>query len=50
MEVAHSKLCPKLHGKILRWVDDEQFIILCQGREIIGHKQYWRVMNEADCF
>lgn len=49
MEVAYSKLCTKLHGKILRWLDDNQFIVLCQGHEIIGHKQYWSVTNEADC-
>ena len=41
-EIAHSILCPKLYGQIVRWIDDEQFIVQCGCREIIGHKKYWR--------
>lgn len=49
IEVAYSKLCAKLSGKIVRWIDDSQFIVLCGGREVIGNRQYWSITNEADC-
>ena len=44
-ETAHSKLCHSLFGEIVRWIDDEQFIVRCCCREIIGHKRYWRVCD-----
>lgn len=44
-ETAHSKLCPQLYGKIIRWIDDEQFVVLRGCREIIGNKKYWRISD-----
>lgn len=44
-ETAHSKLLPQLHGQIIRWFNDEEFVILCGYREIIGHKKFWRISD-----
>lgn len=41
--IARSKLIPRMCGPILRWIDDEQFIVLYRGREILGHRDYWEV-------
>lgn len=48
METAYSTLCPTLYGKIVRWIDDVHFIALCKGREVLGHRDYWRIVNEAN--
>lgn len=45
-ETASSKLCPRLYGEIVRWIDNEHFIVRCGGREMIGNKAYWRVGDE----
>jgi hypothetical protein len=42
-ETASSKLCPRLYGEIVRWIDYDYFIVRCGGREMIGSKAYWRV-------
>ena len=44
-QYATSMLVPTLHGKILRWIDDDQFIVLCKGREVLGTKEYWSIRN-----
>ena len=44
---AKSKLLPRLHGQIVRWVDAEHFIVLVRGeKEVLAHKDYWEVHHE----
>lgn len=43
-----SKLLPQLTGHILRWIDDQQFIISVINRdgnrgEMIGHREFWEI-------
>lgn len=40
---AHSRLCHGLFGEIIKWIDDAQFIVLCNCREILANKKYWRI-------
>lgn len=42
-QIAHSKFCNGLFGEVVKWLDENQFIVRCGCREIIGHKQYWRI-------
>jgi hypothetical protein len=43
--IAHSDLVPGLHGRIIRFIDEDHFIILVDGKEILCNKNYWRVEN-----
>ena len=36
-----SKLNPRIHGHIIRWLDSNHFIMVRRGTEILGHKDYW---------
>lgn len=36
-----SKLIPRLHGHIVRWVDKDHFIVSVRGVEILANKEYW---------
>lgn len=36
-----SKLIPRMHGHIMRWIDKNHFIVLVKGVEILAHKEYW---------
>lgn len=47
-QTAYSKLCLQLSGEIIKWLDDNQFIVRIGCREIVGNKQYWRV-EDGDC-
>lgn len=45
-QTAQSNLLPQhLWGEIVRWIDDDHFIIRIGCREIIGNKQYWRITD-----
>ena len=44
---ASSNLVPSLFGKVIRWIDDFQFVVCCNGREILGDKRYWRITSDV---
>ena len=44
-QIAHSILLPQLYGEIIRWLDDDQFVVCIGNREMIGSKKYWRIDN-----
>ena len=37
----YSKVLPCMVGKFVRWLNDEEFIVLVKGKELIGHKDFW---------
>lgn len=43
---AQSKLNPRLFGKIIKWIDADQFIVNVDGREILAHRKYWNIEKE----
>ncbi len=44
---AKSKLLPRLHGPIVRWLDEEHFTVFVRmEKEILAHKDYWEVHHE----
>lgn len=44
-QTASSIFLHQLHGEIIRWVDDDHFIVRIGCREVIGNKKYWRINN-----
>jgi hypothetical protein len=38
-----SKLIPRIHGQLLWWVDENQFVMIRRGVKILGHKDYWSI-------
>lgn len=48
--IATSKIVPTLSGKVVRWVDDNHFIIKTKGREVLCQKdeKYWTFSSEED--
>lgn len=44
-QTAHSNLILNLSGEIIKWLDDNQFIVRIGCREMIGNKKYWRIVN-----
>lgn len=36
-----SKSLPYISGEFVRWVNDEEFLVVVNGKELIGHKDYW---------
>lgn len=45
-QIARSKINPDLSSPILRWLDDNQFMIVLEGKEIVCHTRYWSVHDE----
>lgn len=43
MGFARSRLNPRLRGRIIKWLDPEQFILSINGKEIIGNKRFWEL-------
>lgn len=41
-----SKIIPRLTGEFVRWLNDEEFILLICGQEMIGHKDHWWGLEE----
>lgn len=37
----YSKVLPRMVGEFVRWLNDEEFIVLVNGTELIGHKDFW---------
>lgn len=45
---AKSKLLPRLHGPIVRWLDEEHFtVFVCGKTEILASKDYWEVQTNG---
>ena len=49
MQEVVSNLCPTMTGRVVRWINSEQFIAyitnrLGQGGEMICHKDYWTLI------
>lgn len=38
-----SKLVPNMVGTFVREVNSEYFILLCKGKEILCHYDYWTI-------
>jgi hypothetical protein len=41
--MACSTIIPRLTGTIVRWIDSEYFIVLVDGKEMLGHVDYWHI-------
>lgn len=37
----YSKVLPRMVGEFVRWLNDDEFIVLVNGKELIGHKDFW---------
>lgn len=37
----YHKILPNFCGTFVRWLNDEEFIVLVKGKELIGHKDFW---------
>lgn len=46
--VACSLLVSNLSGTIIKWLDDEHFLISCQGKEILCHKDFWGLVSRQN--
>ena len=36
-----SKIFPRLSGEFSHWINNEEFVVLIAGKELIGHRDYW---------
>ena len=41
MQNVRSKIVPTMFAKIKNWINDNNFIAICNGKEILCHKDYW---------
>ena len=39
--MVYSEIIPTMCGKFVRWLNNEEFIVLVKDKELIGHKDYW---------
>lgn len=37
----YSKVLPHMVGEFVRWLNDEEFIVLVGNKSLIGHKDFW---------
>lgn len=42
----YSKIIPNMTGEFIRWLNNEEFILLICEQEMIGHKDYWWGLEE----
>ena len=41
ISMVYSKILPYMCGEFVKWLNDEEFIVLVHGKELIGHKDFW---------
>lgn len=35
------KVLTNMRGEFVRWLNDDEFIVLVNGKSLIGHKDFW---------
>lgn len=41
MDKIGSKIVPTMFARFKEWVNEEMFLSICNGKEILCHKDYW---------
>ena len=42
MHEIRNKIVPTMLARFKEWINEEMFLAICDGKEILCHKDYWR--------